>query len=67
MNRPDKPKTSAYRITLRFAAAGVPEVIRLRRFLKLAWRAYGLRAVKVEEVPIGEPAGRPAAAEERPG
>jgi hypothetical protein len=34
-----------------------PVSIRLRWFLKAALRAYGLKAVSIEEVPAREPAG----------
>jgi hypothetical protein len=37
---------------------GVPAVLRLRRFLKAALRAYGLRCLKVVEVPAAPPRGR---------
>ena len=47
----DPSKATEYRVTLRFAAGGAPAIVRLRRFLKMAWRAYGLKAVRVEEVP----------------
>ncbi len=53
MNRADKPEPTEYRVTLRFTASGVPAIIRLRRFLKMAWRAYELKAVKVEQLPTG--------------
>jgi hypothetical protein len=36
---------------------GVPAVVRLRRFLKCALRAYGLRCVEIIEVPVAAPAG----------
>jgi hypothetical protein len=36
---------------------GVPAVVRLRRFLKAALRAYGLRCIEVVEVPAAPPAG----------
>jgi hypothetical protein len=38
------------RVTLRPLRSDVPAVVRLRRFLKLALRAFGLRAVEVAEV-----------------
>ena len=49
-----------YRVTLRFSTNGVPALVRLRRFLKMARRAYGLRAVRIEEVPdVGpDPSGQ---------
>jgi hypothetical protein len=40
-----------YRVTLRpLPSDGRPPTIRLRLFLKVALRAFGLRAVEVEEV-----------------
>ncbi len=54
MNQPDRPKPPQYRVTLTFRADGTPAIVRLRRFLKMALRAYGLRAVKVEELPGGD-------------
>ena len=47
MSDREQPK---YRVTLSFRADSVPAIVRLRRFLKMAWRAYGFRCVKVEEV-----------------
>ncbi len=47
MNQTTPP---AYRITIAFSPGRVPTIIRLRRFLKMAWRGYGLKAVKVEEL-----------------
>ncbi len=51
MNDSGRPKPTEFCITLRFAAAQVPAIIRLRRFLKMAWRAYGFKVVRIEEVP----------------
>ena len=49
------PESARYRVELRAVGPDdVPVVIRLRRLLKVALRAFGLRAVKVEQV---EPAG----------
>lgn len=47
-----------YRVTLQATGSDVPAVVRLRRFLKMALRGYGLRCLDVEEV---NPPPRPAA------
>ena len=44
-----------YRLILRPLASTTPAVVRLRRFLKMALRSYGLRAVVVQEVPADAP------------
>jgi hypothetical protein len=49
------PEPARYRVELRAVGPDdVPVVVRLRRLLKVALRAFGLRAVRVEQV---EPAG----------
>jgi hypothetical protein len=42
---------SDYRITLQPLPDRIPGIARLRRFLKMALRGYGLRCVRNEEVP----------------
>lgn len=49
---------SPWYITLRPLPANVPAAVRVRRFLKAALRAYGLRCEGVQAVP---PTDRPAA------
>ena len=48
-----KPTTELYTITLRPLPDpdGVPPLIRLRKFLKMSLRGYGLRCVRCEAVP----------------
>ena len=48
---PDEP---LYRLTLRALPATVPAVVRLRRLLKMAGRAFGFKAIEVEELPVEE-------------
>jgi hypothetical protein len=48
----DRPEQPAYRITIAFTPDRVPTIIRLRRFLKMAWRGYKLKALKVEEMSV---------------
>lgn len=43
-----------WRVTLRPTGEGPPAAIRVRRFLKWVWKCFGLRAVKVEQVPREE-------------
>ena len=47
-----KPTTEIYTITLRPLPDpdGVPSIIRLRKFLKMSLRGYGLRCVRCEAV-----------------
>jgi hypothetical protein len=45
------PRRAQFRVSLRAEGEGPPAVIRLRSFLKVALRAFGLRAVAVEELP----------------
>jgi hypothetical protein len=53
----DRPEQPAYRITIAVSPDHVPTIIRLRRFLTMAWRGYKAKALKVEEVPTeGSPA-----------
>jgi hypothetical protein len=56
-----------YRVTLRPLKDSVPAAVRMRRALKLLGRAFGLRAVRVEELPPdtppAAPGGPPAAPE----
>jgi hypothetical protein len=40
-----------YRIHLRSEPSGVPEIIRLRRALKVLLRSFGLRAIDVRTIP----------------
>ncbi len=47
----------AYHLTLVPVPDSVPGIIRLRRFLKLALRGFGLRCVSVE--PVSEASGQP--------
>ena len=49
-----KPSGQAFRLVLRSVPSPIPAVVRLRRFLKSALRAYGLRAVKVEAIEENE-------------
>jgi hypothetical protein len=47
-----------FRVTLSALPAwSVPAVLRLRRFLKAALRAYGLRCIEVIEMTAAPPAG----------
>lgn len=39
-----------FQITLESRPDPVPEIVRLRRLLKLSWRAFGFRCVRVEEI-----------------
>jgi hypothetical protein len=59
----DKP---TYRLVLVAEGAGPPPAVRLRRLLKSALRAYGLRCVRVDmpaEAPAPDPAARDQDAE----
>jgi hypothetical protein len=51
MTRPDPPLV---RLTFRPLASAVPLAARVRRLLKVALRACGLRCVQVEELPTEE-------------
>lgn len=39
-----------YRLTLRASADGPPAIVRLRHFLKMALRAYGLKCLTAEQI-----------------
>ena len=54
-----------YAVVLRPLPSKVPATARLRRFLKAALRAYGLRAVSVVEVPASFPGAKEETAGER--
>jgi hypothetical protein len=53
-----------YRITLEAEPSAVPAYVRLRRFLKAALRAYGLRCVTYRQLPR-EPSREASTASER--
>jgi hypothetical protein len=55
VGQPDRP---VYQLLLRAEAQSVPPIIRLRRLLKVAGRALGLKCTAVRE--ITGPAVRPA-------
>jgi hypothetical protein len=67
----DRPEQPVYRIAIAFSPDPVPGIMRLRRFLKMAWRGYKLKAVKVEELPpegsAPEAVNNPADRNESPG
>jgi hypothetical protein len=54
MAKPNKSQP-VFRVLLRAQPGKVPATIRLKRFLKLALRAFGLRCVAVEEIPGLQP------------
>jgi hypothetical protein len=72
-----------YRMTLQPLTSRYPPVVRIRRLLKLALRAFALKCVRVEELPavasgaapgerggpakVREPLDGPERASERPG
>jgi hypothetical protein len=51
-------ETADYLIRLRPQPGGVPPAVRLKRFLKSAWRGYHLRCITAEEVPAGSSTNR---------
>ena len=53
------PQQPNYRLTLRVVPGHAgPPIVRLRRLLKAALRAYGLRCVQLEELPAPGPAAQ---------
>jgi hypothetical protein len=48
---PDRPR---FRLTLEAVGDGPPAAVRLKRFLKAAWRGYQLRCVSVEDMAAPE-------------
>lgn len=51
MNHQDRRPLERYRVDLQAQADDAPGHVRLKRFLKLAWRVFKLRCVRVEELP----------------
>jgi hypothetical protein len=58
-----KPGPQAVRLTVRPLPDDAPAAVRLRRWLKLGLRTFGLKCLSVEEVPNGSPGTAPAALE----
>jgi hypothetical protein len=65
----DRPPQPEFLLRLRALPNGVPVVLRLRKFLKLALRAFFLKCVSAEELPpdaaeanVGDAKGIPAEA-----
>lgn len=53
--QPHAKAPSRWTFTVEAVGPGAPTVCRVRRLLKAAWRAYGLRALEVKELPDAEP------------
>ena len=60
----DNPK---FALTLQSVPGDVPAIIRLRKFLKMALRSYGLRCTEIREIPEPEPEPEPDRGPARPG
>jgi hypothetical protein len=65
------PRDTLYVVTLRAIPDGRDRLgrdgaYRLKRFLKVALRSFGLRAVKVETVPSGDADANPAGGKAAP-
>ena len=60
MTEPSQPD---FRLVLRPRPGGPPPIIRLRRLLKAALRAFGLRCLRVEEIRPDDPASKPPSRE----
>lgn len=58
----DRPRR--YQLVLEPEPSSIPPILRLRKLLKLALRAFGLKCVSAEEIKAGEEA-RAVDAEER--
>jgi hypothetical protein len=58
MSNPDRP---TFALTVQAVpGSDVPAIIRLRRFLKMALRSYGLKCTEAREITPPVPASRPA-------
>jgi len=47
-----KPSKPVFKLTLQTLPGSVPAIIRLRGALKTLLRAFGLKCISVEEVPV---------------
>lgn len=49
----DQPR-ERYRIEVEALPSGVPATVRMKRWLKIALRAFGLKCLRCEEIPVEE-------------
>jgi hypothetical protein len=57
MANPQRERPGDFKLVLRAGPGGPPAVIKLRRGLKVLWRACGLRCISAQEVPEQPAAG----------